>query len=662
MKGAYNTKRKKRREKRTPEQVEAEKAAQRTRMRGLRRARKAVELAQAGGFAKTKLWEVPGRDYKLKHFTEDPHQAVLAYYANSGSWRDREARMLMAWVHVRKTLNRELDDAKDAAGVERAERKLHCLSVLNRERLEDRVTLCQVVYEHIDERDWESMLDWQTKNGVNSFERAALEWLVTKGLHCGDDCKLLREKRKRAPIVDAWARSLIGMKLKVPGRWWGNWPSRYAGRKYNCEIVDVDYEVGEAEVEEEDDKRYFVIQCEYDNRRYPMEYKHVREYQRGVEQKEKFDVPVKAYTNPIDDDFEKLCKDALEDLNASNHGSVYEKDYKSIEEEAKRIICPQLVTPEKQQRGSSAFLGDVDDSCDEMDIDELSGAGPGYDSFPKDESETENEDDECEKNIFDEESSDDETVAEPVQFKDSPIAVPLNYVTGEYGQGRLIKTRSPENLHSIPYPVFYRYRGKALRDLNRLEYHSLVQVKRRDKESGEGSERGRAKSKEFPFGRGLEERIGGDGSGRYFQYLRSKQCTPQFFSSPARNPGSKPSDPEQEKAWRMAADKFACDFLIMFRPEPDLYEEGQSCSYEYNWEAFEEFRFDLRTSEYAIDCSRLEQIEKMAHSCGVNEEKKSALTQWRGRRRTIWSAEDKLLARGGVVGERHKTQLGWCKI
>jgi hypothetical protein len=352
---AYNTKRKKRREKRTPEQVEAEKAAQRTSQRGLRRARKDVELARAGGFAKTKLWEVPGRDYKLKHFTEDPHQAVLAYYANSGSWRDREARMLMAWVHVRKTLNRELDDAKDAAGVERAERKLHCLSVLNRERLEDRVTLCQVVYEHIDERDWESMLDWQTKNSVNSFERAALEWLVTKGLHCGDDCKLLREKRKRAPIVDAWARSLIGMKLKVPGRWWDNWPSRYARRNYDCEVVDVDYEGREAEEEEEDDERYFVIR-DGDGNRYPMEYKHVREYQRGVEQKKKFDVPVKAYTNPIDDDFEKLCKDALEDLNASNHGSVYEKDYKSIEKEAKRITRSQLVPPEKQQELGQRFL------------------------------------------------------------------------------------------------------------------------------------------------------------------------------------------------------------------------------------------------------------------------------------------------------------------
>jgi len=165
----------------------------------------------------------------------------------------------------------------------------------------------------------------------------------------------LREKRKRPPIVDAWARSLIGMKLKVPGRWWDNWSSRYARRNYDCEVVDVDYEGREAEEEEEDDERYFVIR-DGDGNRYPMEYKHVREYQRGVEQKKKFDVPVKAYTNPIDDDFEKLCKDALEDLNASNHGSVYEKDYKSIEKEAKRITRSQLVPPEKQQELGQRFL------------------------------------------------------------------------------------------------------------------------------------------------------------------------------------------------------------------------------------------------------------------------------------------------------------------
>jgi hypothetical protein len=258
--------------------------------------------------------------------------------------------------------------------------------------------------------------------------------------------------------------------------------------------------------------------------------------------------------------------------------------------------------------------------------------------------ENKNGGDEFEKDFFGDESSDEDTVAEPVQFKDSPIAVPMNYVSGEHGQGKLIKTYSPESLHSIPYPVFYRHRGEGLKWLNRLEYHSLVQVKRRPKESNANGLETRPKSKEFPFGRGLEERIGGDGPGRYFQCLRSKQCTPQFFSSPACHPGSKPSDPEKEEVWRMKADKFACDYLIMFRPEPELCEEGQSCSYEYDWKAFEDFVLDLKRSDNAVDHSRLEQIERMVHSWGVNEHKKDVLTHWRGRSRTMWSAEDKKLA------------------
>ena len=291
---------------------------------------------------------------------------------------------------------------------------------------------------------------------------------------------------------------------------------------------------------------------------------------------------------------------------------------------------------------SDVRIDEMDDGCDEMDIDELSGAGAEYDSFPEDESGTKNEDVECEKDFVDEESSDDETVAEPVQFRGSPIAVPLNYVTGEYGHGRLVKTQNPENLHSIPYPVFYRYRGEALKRLNRLEYYSLVQVNcRRKNESKEG----RLKSKEFPFGCGLDEQIGGTGIGRYYQCMRSKQCTPQFFSSPPSHPGRRPSDTEKEKVWRTKADKFACDYLIMFRPESNLYKDGQSCrTCEYNWEAFEDYVQQLKMSNNAIDHSRLEQMERMVHSRGVNEGKRGVLTEWRGRHRTIWSAEDKKLA------------------
>jgi len=349
---------------RTPEEVETEKAKAKEGMRRLRGARKAVELAQCGDFARTKIWEVPFRDYKLKHFTEDPESSVLLFYANSGSWRFRASRMLVAWLHVCNKLICEMDDAKDTAGAKQAERKLRGLCTLSRERLEDRVSLLRVVREHFRGDDWCSFFEWRGREGINSFEMAELEWLVTTGLDSGDDCKLLREKRKqRPPLLDAWARSLIGMKLKVRGQWWDNWPSRYARTLYNCEIVDVDYEVGEAEVEEEDDKRYFVIHCEYDNRRYPMEYNEVREYCRGVEQKKKFDVPDgEPFKIFVDESFDKLCKDALEDLESGNCGGLdflrsdVEKHRQSIIEEVGQIFDSQRVEPEKERELGEKFL------------------------------------------------------------------------------------------------------------------------------------------------------------------------------------------------------------------------------------------------------------------------------------------------------------------
>ena len=81
--------------------------------------------------------------------------------------------------------------------------------------------------------------------------------LVTKDFACGEDCNLLREKRKqRPPLVDSWARSLIGLKVKVPGGWWDNWPAVHNRTPYDCEIVDVDSKVREAKVEEENDERH----------------------------------------------------------------------------------------------------------------------------------------------------------------------------------------------------------------------------------------------------------------------------------------------------------------------------------------------------------------------------------------------------------------------
>jgi hypothetical protein len=354
--------RRKTRADRAPEQVEAENSQLKERMRRLRRARKAVELAQAGDFEKTKMWEVPGRDYKLKHFTDDPESSVLLFYANSGSWRDRASRMLVAWLHVCDKLVCEMDDAEDAAGAEQAEKKLRGLCALSRERLEDRASLLRVVREHFSGDDWCSFYEWRGQEGINSFEMAELEWVVRTGLDCGDECKSLREKRSlHPPLVDSWARSLIGLKLKVPGQWWNDWPARYNRTPYDCEIVDVDYEVSEAEVEDEDDKRYFVIRDDEYGERYPMEYEQVRKYSRGVEQMGNFDVPEKPYENAIDDSFDKLCIDTLEDLESNDGGldslrSTVKKHRQSIVKEVSQILGSQRVEPETQRELGHEFL------------------------------------------------------------------------------------------------------------------------------------------------------------------------------------------------------------------------------------------------------------------------------------------------------------------
>jgi hypothetical protein len=353
------------RARRTPEEVEAENTAKEGARRSMR-AKKAVELAQGDDFAKIKMWEVPGRDCKFKHFADDPELSVLLFYANNGSWRDRASRMLVAWLHVCDKLVGELDDAKDArdaTGIKLAEKKLNGLCALSRERLEDRASLLQVVHEHIRGDDWSLLEDWKGEQAINGFETAQLEWLVRTGLECGDECKSSREKRRqRPPLVDSWARSLIGLKLKVPGGWWDNWPARHNKTPYDCEIVDVDYEVSEAEVEEENDERYFLIHCKFDDVRYPMEYKHVRKYSRGVEQKGKFDVPLEPYKNVTDESFDKLCIDTLEDLESCNRGGLntllgdVKKHRQSIINEMSDILDSHRVEPGKQRELGEKFL------------------------------------------------------------------------------------------------------------------------------------------------------------------------------------------------------------------------------------------------------------------------------------------------------------------
>jgi flagellar biosynthesis GTPase FlhF len=194
-KEAHNAKRKKDREKRTPEQVEAENAKAKESMRGLTQARKGIVLDLAGSFETTKLWEVPGIDYVFDDFQDNPDSSTLLFYGDNGTWRDREPKMLIAWMRLFRKLISTMIDIGGDANTDCAKQKLGGLTKLCRESIEDEVTLLRVVYEHIKKDDWQSIFAFRDKEAIDNLEFAALDWLVTKGLDCGQECKALREKR-----------------------------------------------------------------------------------------------------------------------------------------------------------------------------------------------------------------------------------------------------------------------------------------------------------------------------------------------------------------------------------------------------------------------------------------------------------------------------------
>ena len=107
-KAQINAKRREVREERTPEEAEEEKTEQMARMTGLRQTRRAVKSAQSGKFDATEVWEVPGRDFLFDRFQDDPQSSVLLWYANNGSWWEREPKMCIAWLRFYNELDREL--------------------------------------------------------------------------------------------------------------------------------------------------------------------------------------------------------------------------------------------------------------------------------------------------------------------------------------------------------------------------------------------------------------------------------------------------------------------------------------------------------------------------------------------------------------------------
>ena len=207
----------------------------------------------------------------------------------------------------------------------------------------------------------------------------------------------------------------------------------------------------------------------------------------------------------------------------------------------------------------------------------------------------------------------------------------------------------------ISYAALYRYRGKALGNLNRYEYSALVQVVQTKNESNDTCTSGRSSSKRFPFEKGLGI------ENNYHQCLRSKAMTPKFTRSPPAPPKNMPHPPDLDESddedgwekykldvasWRRKADRFAHFYLTMFRPETELYKKDQTNTYKYDYDAFVKFyKYQLLWSRVINDSIisrlRLELIDFVIESWRVDREKREMLAAHRGRARTMWSAEER---------------------
>jgi len=219
----------------------------------------------------------------------------------------------------------------------------------------------------------------------------------------------------------------------------------------------------------------------------------------------------------------------------------------------------------------------------------------------------------------------------------------FKFINASCGSARLY-TMNDGTKQPVSYAALYRYRGEGLKHLNRYEYTTCVRVmekKANNDDTLDISGVGRRKNKAYSFGTGLNIEK------NYHQVLRSKQCIPKFTKSPPALPMDQSTMNEKELiTWRRKADSFAHFYLAMFRPEDTLYEEGQTCDYEYNYEAFVEFYDQLRYGRRSrLDLYRLSQIDRVMYSWRVDRGRREMLAKFRGRNRTLWSDTQKEAAK-----------------
>ena len=103
----------------------------------------------------------------------------------------------------------------------------------------------------------------QTSNRqIMDRDESQIEWLVTS------DVVSLDESRRKISIP--WIRTLIGLHLIVPGRWWTRCKKKDKSKLWRCEIDSIN--------DTDKEEKYFGIKCHGDGVRYWIKYETIKMY------------------------------------------------------------------------------------------------------------------------------------------------------------------------------------------------------------------------------------------------------------------------------------------------------------------------------------------------------------------------------------------------
>jgi hypothetical protein len=216
---------------------------------------------------------------------------------------------------------------------------------------------------------------------------------------------------------------------------------------------------------------------------------------------------------------------------------------------------------------------------------------------------------------------------------------------------------------AIPKVSLYLERGKALQELNMIEYACLIQTEKKKAEKDNDADdcvmddqegpddlsqrnsrtrkRGRESSQRFEYSTECElQRL-------FQQQLATKQSLPFVIgAAPPKRLGNKPlylneneSTQDYEKrlySWQKHADAFAKYYLLLFRPTSKNFRPN-----DFTFEALQNWIATCSASKNWLQKSRLAMFNDRLNGMSISSINKKIITAYRGRYRTIWTEQER---------------------